>query len=88
MPTFSAITMIGFTVNKFFVATTVIVSAALAPLTSFAVGVAPTAGDLSGLTPDAASILTAIGAVGVIAIAVTLAIKGFQLVKRMAKSVG
>lgn len=53
---------------------------------SFAVG--PSAGDLSGLTPDTATVLTAIGAIGVVALGVTLAIRGFAIAKRMAKSVG
>lgn len=57
-----------------------------APGLSFAVG--PAAGDLSGLTPDATSILAAIVAVGVIALGVTLAMKGFRIVKAMTKTVG
>lgn len=48
---------------------------------AFAAG--PTAGDLSALTPDAASILTAVAAVAGVVLGVTLAIKGFRVVKRL-----
>ncbi|MFN3327218.1 MAG: hypothetical protein ACK5AZ_27340 [Bryobacteraceae bacterium] len=58
----------------------------------FATGAAlaegPSAGSLASLTPDVATILTAIGAVGVVILGVTLAIKGFDIVRRMTKKVG
>lgn len=50
---------------------------------AFAAG--PTAGDLTNLTPDAATILTAIGAVAVVMLGVQLAIVGYRKVKSIAK---
>ena len=48
---------------------------------AFAVG--PSAGDLSNLTPDSATILTAVGAVAVVMLGVTLAIFGYRKVKEI-----
>ena len=48
---------------------------------AFAAG--PTAGDLSNLTPDMSTILTAIAAVGVVLLGVTLAQKGFDKVRHL-----
>lgn len=48
---------------------------------AFAVG--PTSGDLSNLTPDMGSVLTAIGAVAVVLIGVNLAIKGYRIVSSL-----
>lgn len=48
---------------------------------SFAVG--PSAGDLANLTPDMATVLTAVGAVAVVLIGVNLAIKGFRIVSAL-----
>lgn len=55
--------------------------AALATLGTSAFAVGPSAGDLSTLTPDSATILTAVGAVAVVMIGVKLAIVGYRIVK-------
>lgn len=67
--------------NKLAAVAATVASAALTVPAFAATG--PSAGDLSGLTPDAATILTAIAAVGVISLGVVLAIAGFHIVKRM-----
>lgn len=52
------------------------------PFAAFAAeGAAPSAGDLSAMVPDASSILTAVGSVAVVLLGITLAIKGFRIVK-------
>lgn len=51
---------------------------ALGAAPAFAVG--PSAGDLSGLTPDMSTVLTAIAAVAVVLIGVKLAIKAYHIV--------
>lgn len=45
----------------------------------FAAG--PSAGDLTNLVPDASTILTAVGSVAVVMLGITLAIKGYRIVK-------
>jgi hypothetical protein len=64
----------------------ILAGSAFATASSFAVG--PTAGDLSGLTPDSATILTAVTAVAVVVLGVTLAIKGFAIVKKLTNRAG
>lgn len=48
---------------------------------AFAAG--PTAGDLTNLTPDMSTVISAIGAVAVVLIGVQLAIKGFRTVSAL-----
>jgi len=48
-----------------------------------AFALAPTAGDLSAMTPDFATVITAIGAVAGVIIGVILALVGFRKVKGM-----
>jgi hypothetical protein len=57
----------------------VLAASALATSAAFAAG--PTAGDLSTMTPDGASILTAIGSVALVLIGINLALKGFRIVQ-------
>lgn len=57
----------------------VLAASALAAPAAFAAG--PAAGDLSNLTPDSATILTAIGSVAVVLIGINLALKGFRIVQ-------
>lgn len=59
--------------------------AALAALAAPAFAVGPSAGDLSTLTPDSATILTAVGAVAVVMIGIALAIKGYRIVKGLVR---
>lgn len=54
---------------------------ALASVGAFAAG--PTAGDLSSMTPDLTSIITAVGAIGAAFIGVKLAIKGYHVVSAL-----
>ncbi len=56
----------------------VLAVSATAAASSFAVG--PTAGDLTNMVPDMATVLTAIGAVALALLGVQLAIKGFRIV--------
>ncbi len=56
-----------------------VAAASTAAVSAFAAG--PTAGDLTALVPDGASILTAVGAVAAVMLGITLAIKGFRIVK-------
>jgi hypothetical protein len=60
------------------------VSTALVGASAFAAG-GPTAGDLSGLTPDATTILTAISAITIVVLGVVLAEKALPVIKRMFK---
>ena len=53
---------------------------------AFAAG--PSAGDLSGLVPDAATILVAIMGVGTVIVGVTLALRSFGIINTQVKKVG
>lgn len=57
------------------------ISAAAVAAPAFAVG--PSAGDLSALTPDLSTVLTAVGAVAAAMIGLALAVKGFRVVQSM-----
>ena len=59
------------------------VAASTLGTSAFAVGAGPTPGDLSGLTPDMSTVLTAIASVAVVLIGVNLAIKGFRIVSSL-----
>lgn len=63
-----------FTISKLIVA----VAATVATSSAFAAGP-----DLSALTPDTSTIITAIGTVGALLIGVNLAIKGFHVVRSL-----
>lgn len=58
-------------------------AAATLAATGSAFAAGPTAGDLSSLTPDSATILTAIGAVAGVMLGVQLAIVGYRKVKSL-----
>lgn len=60
-------------------------SSALLSVSAFAAG--PSAGDLSSLTPDTGTVLTAIAAIGAVVIGVTLAKRGVFTAKGMANKV-
>lgn len=60
-------------------------STSLLSVSAFAAG--PSAGDLSSLTPDTATILTAIAGIGAVIIGVTLAKRGVFTAKGMANRV-
>lgn len=62
---------------------TAVVLSVLSAVTTSAFAAGPTAGDLSALTPDMATILTSIGAVAAVLLGVNLAIKGFRIVQSL-----
>lgn len=70
------------TLNKLAVA---VVSAAGAT-SAFAVG--PSAGDLTNLVPDGATILALIAAVAVVSIGIALALRGSHIAKSEGKKIG
>lgn len=68
------------TMKSFYTKSAAIVATLATSSMAFAAG-GPSAGDLSNLTPDVSTILTAIGGVGVVILGVALAQKGFDKVK-------
>ncbi|MDR7334278.1 hypothetical protein [Roseateles asaccharophilus] len=58
-----------------------VAASVLAAPAAFAAG--PSAGDLSNLTPDGATIMTAIGAVALVLIGINLGLKGFRIVQSL-----